>query len=338
MAVSLSRRFLWIILLSSLVAGCIAGCAPEAPPLGTWTGPTEPAPVQITVQHFTDADVRTLHTAHYTIVSTMDDEEFLQQVGQLMEGGYAAYQSVAPGVRPTSYPMMCYLFQTRAQWADYTRKLGPDSSIYLHIHQGAYTRFDVYAAYYFGDGATCSVAAHEGWHQYVARHFKGRLPPFLEEGIATTFEGVQFEDGLPRFNRSINLDRDLALRKACEDQTLWPLDQLVTMHAGNVITLTNGRIMAFYAQAWAFARFLSDGEDGKYRPAFQSMLEDIANGTVWDPSGSFRSRLGPWIPGAAIPMFEHYLGEPFGQIEAEYNRYIQILAYDELPQQSQGLR
>jgi hypothetical protein len=325
-------------LLTLLFALLLAGCAQnQTQSLGTWVGPTTASDLQLSTAHYTDADVTTVSTAHYTIYSTMTDQDFLRQIGQLMEGAYPVYQSIAPGIPETDRPMICYLFATRAQWADFTRKhAGSDSSIYLHIHQGGYTRFDQYVAYYFGDGATCSVAAHEGWHQYVARHFKGRLPPFIEEGIATTFEGVQFVNGLPRFNRSINQDRALSLRKAIEDKDLWTLSDLLQMHAGNVITLTNGRIMAFYAEAWAFARFLWEADNGKYRPAFQKMLLDIATGNVWDPSGSFRSRLGPWIPAASIPMLEHYLNEPLSQIDAEYSRYIQSLAYDELPEQSEN--
>jgi hypothetical protein len=33
-------------------------------------------------------------------------------------------------------------------------------------------------------------------------------------------------------------------------------------------------------------------------------------------------------------MLEHYLGENFTQISADYNRFIQHVAYEELPRES----
>ena len=74
--------------------------------------------------------------------------------------------------------MACYLFQTRDEWAAFTRtRTGADAAIYLQINRGGYTVRDWYVAYFIGDLGTYSVAAHEGFHQYVARHFRSRLPP-----------------------------------------------------------------------------------------------------------------------------------------------------------------
>ena len=132
-----------------------------------------------------------------------------------MEGALGEYHRVAPGVPLTSTPMKCFVFGTREQWVDFTRRnTGPDAFWYLKINRGGYTVRDWYVSYYVGEKATLSVAAHEGWHQFASRHFKGRLPPFLEEGIATMFEDLRWTalDGgpgtdLPRWNLLINRDR-----------------------------------------------------------------------------------------------------------------------------------
>ena len=71
---------------------------------------------------------------------------------------------------------------------DTARHTGMDAAIYLQITRGGYTIGDWFVSYYVGENATYSVASHEGWHQYVARNFRGRLPPFLEEGTASSDE------------------------------------------------------------------------------------------------------------------------------------------------------
>src|SRR5438270_6430897 len=153
-------------------------------------------------------------------------------VPQVMEGAYAQYELLVPGVALSGKPMDCYIFYDRMEWNDFTKQTtGQDASIYLQIRRGGYALKDRYVAYFIGVNGTASVAAHEGWHQFVSRNFKGRLPPFLEEGLATTFEGVEFNGGLPRWNPSINPLRAQALRRTVDEKQLWPTEQLIRMHA-----------------------------------------------------------------------------------------------------------
>jgi hypothetical protein len=193
-------------------------------------------------------------------------------------------------------------------------------------------------AYYLGNQSTYSVAAHEGWHQFCGRNFKSQLPPFLEEGIATMFEGVSLAGphGLPQWNFGVNLNRAVRLREAVEARGLWPLERLITMHAGQVVDSRGDQIDAFYAQNWAFARFLWESQNHHYRPALQHLLTDTANGIAYDPaSGTTRptglGRRPP--PGDVKGILEHYLGIPFAQIEREYNAYISKIAFDQFQAQ-----
>jgi hypothetical protein len=184
---------------------------------------------------------------------------------------------------------------------------------------------DWYVAYWIGDIATYSVAAHEGWHQYVARYLKGRLPPFLEEGMACLFEQVEWEGILPRWNLSQNGGRLNALRAAVAGKQLYPLSQLVRMHAGQVVGKSNARIEAFYAESWAFARYLHDGNGGLNRPAMHQMLVDAARGALFDDS-SRQLNDGPlWDSSTAQPMLEHYLGKPLADVERSFRAYVDEL-------------
>ena len=285
-----------------------------------------------------NASAKVIRTAHYEIYTTIPDRpDFLSGMAQLMEGAYGVYRTLAPTVQPTDHPMRCYMFGTRQEWMDFTRlHTGQDSTVYLQISRGGYTIHDWYVAYYLGgDNSTYSVAAHEGWHQFVARHFKGRLPPFLEEGIACMFEDVEWDNGLPRFNLTLNPDRALSLRRVVDANELFPLNELITLHAGNIVGRAGIRIEAFYAQSWAFARFLWDGENEKYRPALQKLLADTADGTVYDPTGSLRLSYLGWNPDGVRPLLEHYLGEDLSAIEDGYRQYVQKLAYEDLMRQYQ---
>ena len=252
-----------------------------------------------------------------------------------MEGSLQAYHTLAPDVTITSKPMTCYIFSRRSQWAEFTYEhTGGMAPLYLQINRGGYTVGEWYVAYYIGDSSTLAVSAHEGWHQFCARHFIARLPPFMEEGFATMFESVHIRNGLPIFNLSINEDRAIALRTCMDHGDLLPLDELVGMNAGQVIGRPNAEIAAFYAEAWGFARFLWDGDSQSHRAELAKIFADCATGDIYDPTGPPHNRLRGWTARGARAMLEHYLGMSWDQIDDAYDKYIHSVADDELPNET----
>jgi hypothetical protein len=320
-------RFLPPLALA-LLAGCVAKPLPQ---LGQWEGPQLLSTSSTEGWNFRGETGRRLRSPNYVLFTTINDDEVTTQLSQVMEGALAQYRKVAPGTAHSDIPMECYIFERRVDWEKYTReKTGVYANIYLQIRRGGYAIGDRYVAWYIGRIATASVAAHEGWHQYVARHFIGRLPPFVEEGLACMFEDVGWKaDGLPQWNLSINKVRVQALRKAIETNRLWPLEKVVAMHAGEVVEENGEKVDAFYAQAWCFAKFMYEAENGRFRPYLQQWLAETASGKVFDPTGTHTRADGPWNRAAVKPMLEHYLNLDFPAIDKLYQAYIRKVAYDE---------
>jgi len=273
---------------------------------------------------------RVIHTPRYKIFSTLDPDENPEleaRIASVLEAANAEYAKLVPQIAPTTQPMECYFFQTRAQWAATTETLlGPElAPAYLRIGFGGYTFGDRFVAYFLTHERMLNLTAHEGWHQFAHRHFVGRLPPSLEEGIACTFEDVRWQQGQPVWDRARNIVRAAALREALADRTLWPLDEFVKMHAGEVIG-KNARIEAFYAQCWAWARFLEAGENGKHAEAFRRLLADAAKGTLVDPTGSLGRAGAAWDASGIPKMYAHYLGQNLAALEPAFRRYAQSIA------------
>jgi hypothetical protein len=309
-----------------------AGCTPTSDRQALLNGGL-PVPKTISPWTFDGRPARLVTTQHYALHTTLDDEDLIDRLAQVMEGAFKQYQQLAPVAQVSDNPMDCYIFSLRTQWAKFTEQhTGADAEIYLQINRGGYTIRDWYVAYFIGDVGTYSVAAHEGWHQYVARNFKSRLPPFLEEGIATMFENINWPNQSPRWNLGANLTRADRLKSAIQDHQLWPLDQLCMMHAGDVVSLSGERIETFYAQNWAFAQFLMFAEGGKYRPAMQKMLADLASGDADALIGRHRGPPGTWDPNSVKPLLEHYLQMDIKHIDMAYNAYMRQLAAGVRPQ------
>jgi hypothetical protein len=303
------------------------GCSPSS----STRAPASPALVDFQRLSIDGSEGTRVVSAHYRIYSTLTDAHELQRVANVLEGARAEYRQLAPEVPEVPGFMECYVFQTRQQWAEFTRQhTGADASIYLRVNRGGYTVGDWFVAYWIGDIATFSVTAHEGFHQYVARHLKGRLPPFLEEGLACLFEQVQWDGDLPRWDLSYNQSRLMSLRSAIAQDKLFPLAELVRMHAGQVVGKPGSTIEAFYGQSWAFARFFYD----RYRPALRQMLADAARGDLYGDS-SRQMPDGPlWDPQTAKPMLEHYLGANLADLEKQFDHYLSDITM--LPPQQGG--
>lgn len=303
------------------VAGLLAGCTQPA------RQGADGSQVSTDAWVFDGRPGRIITTPHYRIHTTIDDQEFLESLTAVMEGALEQYRALTPTIPLTDRPMECYVFSRRPEWAQFTRQhTGNDAAVYLQINRGGYTVRDWFVAYLIGDAGTLAVASHEGWHQYVARHFKSRLPPFLEEGIATMFENIHWLSAEPRWNLAVNPTRADKLRTAIEDGNLWPLEQLCMMHAGDVVGLSGERIETFYAQNWAFAQFLLSAEGGRYRRGLERMLDELASGIADQRLGRSRGTSDSWDPQSVRPLLEHYLGMEIAQIDQKYQAYIREIA------------
>lgn len=315
-----------------LCLGLLTAACSSQPELGRWAGPSASVGARTEAWSFADRKGRILISPHYRIHTTIEEEDVLEMLPDVMEGAYQMYREVVPQVPVSQRPLECFIFHWRSEWDSWTQKYaGSDAKTYLQIRSGGYTILDRSVAYYIGRQGTFSVVAHEGWHQFAGRHFKGRLPPFLEEGMACLFETITWKDRLPRWNLSINAPRAQTLRKAMDGNLLYPLEQLCSMHAGDIVGESSEKIDTFYAQSWAFARFLWEGENGRYRPAMQRWLTDTANGTVWDPTRSHARSYAPWLRRAVGPMIEHYLDMDLGEVDRRFQGFMRKVAYEELP-------
>lgn len=333
----------WTLGVAIALGTLAVGCTPAPRPIGEWRGPSERIGIQRAPWTYTRATGAThkgevLTSPHYRLYSTAANAEARESLIQLLEAAHIEYRKLAPTAPATTSPMECYVFGDRAQWMDFTRKrTGADARLYLQITRGGYALRDFFVAYMTADQDTWSVTAHEGFHQFCARHFVGRLPPFLEEGLACTFERVRWEgtgtSRVPRLNPQVNPQRTQSLRTVIEARAAWPLAELITLHAGRVVGAPGTRIEAFYSQSWAFARFVQEYDNGKYRERFARWVAETASGEMFDPTGTHRRNQQYWDPNAVRPIIEHYLGTDLPTLQKEFDEWCRYIAYEEFARQ-----
>jgi hypothetical protein len=282
-------------------------------------------------------------TAHYEIYTTLLEPLILSQVPGFVESAYRGYQNQIPTPVETATPFTVYLFADRNQWEIFTIDFaGPQSPIYLKIKAGAYYLNGACVAYNIGLERTFAGLGHEGWHQFNSRHFRYRLPSWLDEGVAMMFETSRYEQGLFIFQPERNLYRLGSLKQTLIKNKTIPLRELVGMNPGEVVTESDDAVAAFYSQTYALVRFLREDNYGKRLVRYQKLLLDGLNGQWPLPGPEKRiasDRNIPitvrWNRMAGAFLFEHYIssyerskvGNEYDKIEKEYITFCRKIVY-----------
>lgn len=278
-----------------------------------------------------------IQTRHYRIYTTLTDPLMLRQVPGFVESAYQAYCSQLPDAVDDSIICDTYLFADRQQWEQFTRDFtGPDAEVYLQIKEGAYALRGVCVAYDIGRKQTFSVLGHEGWHQFTERHFRYRLPSWLDEGVATLFETCRYEGGRFVFEPQKNLMRLGSLKEARQAGRILRLQELIQINPGQTLEGhgSESSAMTFYAQAYALVRFLREEDYGKYLVNYQNMLLGGLRGT-WPIAPELtdlaadRSRpltVG-WNAVTSPILFRMYIGKDLQPIEKEYKGFCSEIVY-----------
>ncbi|MDZ4830929.1 MAG: hypothetical protein SGJ09_12115 [Phycisphaerae bacterium] len=275
----------------------------------------------------------TLITAHYRLNVTLREGSLKKSFPAFAEESLEHYTSALGRLPEPPKPLVSFIFGSRDQWAEYTKKrLGEDADIYLALGRGGYTMEGESVLFDLGRWDTFALAAHEGWHQYTQSTFKHALPIWLEEGLATYMEGHRWNRGeeRPTFVPWRNFERFGELREAVRADELIPLDELLE-GAPQKFLRRDGRskLLTYYAQVWALAQFLAEGEDGRYRAKLEEILQDAAAGRI---AGKLAT--SPHLPQGRQRMMSSKLGRgvilayfnpDFAEFKARYDEFVEAL-------------
>lgn len=268
-----------------------------------------------------------LVTAHYEIFTTLLEPMTLRRIPLLMESAYRSYNGQLGEPIESTTRFTIYLFADRQQWAAFTKSFaGEQAEVFCRIKAGAYCHNGVCVAYNIGRKRTCSVLGHEGWHQFNSRHFKFRLPSWLDEGVAMLFESPRAENGAFRFDGSANTYRLDALKKTLKKNQMIPLKELVGINPGEVLATNESEaIMAFYSQSYALVRFLRERGYGEQQDTYRRLLTDGLKG-AW-PLDEVSKRIAQdrnqprtilWNRIVGNLLLQQYIGSDLDKLEQEY--------------------
>jgi tetratricopeptide (TPR) repeat protein len=199
-----------------------------------------------------------VRTANFTLFSSAGEKD-TRQVGADLERLHDALAQLSPGlVLQSPNPTWIFVFKNAAALQPYLRLYQGSpltaGGYFLSVGQGNYVAVDGNPR-----GNQTGIVYHEYFH-YLARNNYGDLPLWLHEGLAeyySTFKATRDEAqiGLPI------VEHVLWLRK-----NAWiPLAQLFAVEQGSQEYNETSRRGAFYAESWALAHYLLNGNPERHR-------------------------------------------------------------------------
>ncbi len=278
-----------------------------------------------------------LSTPHYEIFTTLLERDVLGALPRFVESAYYGYNSQLPAPIETVTKFKIYLFADRQQWEDFTNTFaGEQAETFCRIKAGAYCHKGICVAYDIGRKRTFSALSHEGWHQFSSRHFKFRLPSWLDEGVAMLFEEHSDQDRVFYFEPSKNTYRLNALSDTISNNRTIPLKELIVMNPGDVLATDQTKdVMAFYSQSYALVRFLREYGRGQRLLIYHKLLADglYGNWPLDETSKKIAAdrnipRSVLWNHIVGLALFQEYVGFDIEQIEQEYLVFCRQIAED----------
>lgn len=268
-----------------------------------------------------------IRTPSYRLFTTIADESVRARLPVFIEAAGEQYRGAITPLSPPALALDTYVMSDRDQWESIvTQLLGARSDVVASMNRGGFTLQGRSILYEIGSHDTFVLLAHEGWHQFAQASFKEPLPIWLDEGLATWFEGHRWNGTTPQFSPRDNPDRMTALRNAARAGTLIRLDQLVSTTPQDWIAKGGDRALTYYAQVWALTRFLI--EDSTRREALSQVLTLASRGQL---RTELSRRVGDRAAGIAMSrrvgsaVLESFVNRDQGALQREYAAFVSAL-------------
>jgi hypothetical protein len=315
-AVSICARFVFV----GAIAACAWGCAATRPP--------EPVESASEDWSFKGSKGNKITSDHYVLYTTCDSRPLLKVMPAFLETCWDAYAELVPCEGAPPQPLKCYLFKARWQWERFTEEFAPwRADTYKRIRSGGYSERGITVSHYGHRRGTMSVLAHEGLHQYLEVMRGGKIPAWINEGLATRFEAFALDAwSRPVFQPERNYLRIGHLREVVTAGRLTPLQELLTTNAGIEIRKQSAHVRSYYAQVWSLVLFLLQPSDvNPYHDEFRKLLRDLGSEAMTRNVRAYQASDTDGAVSQGEALFCAYITNDFGEFQANYEAFLHKL-------------
>ena len=126
-----------------------------------------------------------------------------------------------------------------------------------------------------------------------------------------------------------NRERSYRLRVAWRSGAMIPLRELLDGDPHVFLEQGKSDLLTYYAQVWALARYIAEGEDGRYLPGLQKVLQLALDGNLFRQllqSDAAARRSDPSDSATGVVFIEAFFNENFDEFAAGFEAWAEQLA------------
>lgn len=229
-----------------------------------------------------------VRSQNFTVVGEAREKD-LRRVAVRLEEFRAALARLLPeGPKDASAPTTVIVFRDDAAYQPFKPVLGGQTASYVagYFQPGAEVNYITLALDSDWSRGHASTLQHEHTHLLVNNYFPA-APLWLKEGLAEFYSTARLSKDRRRVSIGARLpNRVWQLRGA----QLIPLRTLFEVDQGSPYYYEPGKRGLFYAQSWALAHFILNGDGGSRRARLPRFVELLASGVA--PADAFRQAFG----------------------------------------------
>ncbi|MCE9582719.1 MAG: DUF1570 domain-containing protein [Planctomycetes bacterium] len=228
------------------------------------------------------ADCYVEETAHYT-VRTNTTEQFAKDLGAVLEVAYGEYKKFYGGEEPKLPGKDKMSLNAYRTYEDY-RKYCVENKQEDSLNAAGFARSESNVVVGWDKTGNThqflQTMVHEAAHLYFFRVTPGvQAPSWYAEGMATYFEGFDWDGKTYRFN-FISDSRLPFARDAMRGGRHIPLKDLMSGDALQLINSDSTKALLFYAECWALNFYLSQTDNKAYRDGYAAYRKAVASGAA----------------------------------------------------------
>lgn len=220
-------------------------------------------------------------SAHYRIHTTLSREEAVPY-GRHVDALYEQYVKRFRGIGGQRVePMPLYLFANESQYDRFLieHDINATNSGGMFFETNRLRGLATWA-HRDNRAKTFEVLQHEGFHQFAHHAFGGRLPVWLNEGLAQYFEDAVVIDGRMTLGLASGA-RIRTVQSALRGGSAPAIDQLLEMNQERWLTTLRtkpDRAATLYAHAWSLTYFIIHGDEGAHQHKLLDYLRRLSLG------------------------------------------------------------
>ena len=224
------------------------------------------------------------------------------------------------GARPTRR-LSLFIFAARANYESYLKRAGLGGHVDADGIADPHRFVAVFHTEGFSEERRRAIAVHEMTHHFDHGVSRAVMPSWYVEAFAETFGGDQTFtwDGKTLTTRLPMAARRLAPIKT--DAGFIPLKDLTALVALDLIRTNKIEALNFYAEAWAFRRFLLEAAPPEIRDRFRAYEKGCRDAAIGARVGQARST----DESAAVDLFLKGFGADLPKLETAFRAYLQSL-------------